>query len=165
MRPTYKTFSWLEIRWTTAALLRLTEQDIENRTAQVERLDAENQRAYFNAKLHRDDEQREFKRQYPRRHFVRYKIDPPPDLIGTWKRLLTRRNNAIGQIYKQRAEKRETFLGRMTEGKARAMHRREREVRRLINGAAKHYGLELTEKETDKRLAELLEALKEGVQS
>lgn len=159
MRPDYKTFPWLEARWTAESLMRLTETDIQDRSNAVDRLSAENNKLYFNAKLQREDAEREFKRQHPRSHFAKYRIDPPPDLIGDWKRLLTRRNNTISKIYKAQAEKRETFMGRMTKGKVRAMRRREKNIRKLIAKCAQQMDIEIVERATDKQLEELLATL------
>jgi hypothetical protein len=80
-------------------------------------------------------------------------------LTGQWQALLKRRVEAFKKRIRPQEAKKEAFVDRMTQGRLRATQRREQAVRKLIDDKAERCGVELTERDTDKRLAELLEKM------
>jgi hypothetical protein len=159
MRPDYKTLYWLSQRWQTRELMRLQEGDIATRQRQVEQVDAENQRVYEQAKVTHQAQRDQFRVDYPRSRLTNYlkqAVEPPPDLVGKWQRLLKRRQAELRRLEDQKEEKRAVFLERMTVGRYRAMQRRERAVRDLINRVALAHDIALSERAIDLRLKELM---------
>ena len=157
----YKTLRWLGQIWTTKALVLLAEGDLDNMQSQVVQIAAINRGLYEGALAEWKLAVRNFREIHPRKSLpsTYRKPDKPPKLVEQWQTLLARRSAAIRKAEREAAERRETFLDRMDEGRYRAMQRREKAVRDLIARFAAERGIQLSEKATDKRLSELFDAL------
>lgn len=177
MKPDYQIFDWLEKRWRTSELVKITDQDIRRGEENINKLHAQNVQMYERAKRERQRASDTFRREHPRAkvpaELERY-ITKPPDLHTPWKNLLRRRKTALQheqdknarcaanaerrqrEQVKRREKRREDFLNNMSAGRYHAMRKREVETRRLITEQAAALGIELHERATDKRLNELL---------
>jgi hypothetical protein len=156
-RSIYASIPVLERRWKTRELIAWTDDEIAAYAAEVERVAAENDEKFQSMKRYQLQERAKFRALYPKRNFPAYltRSYPAPNLRLQWKALLKRRHEAIRAIEKQKEQRKTMFLDRMSEGRVRAMERREAAIRKLIQRVADIRLIELTERATDKRLEEL----------
>ncbi len=160
--PPYNTIPWLFARWPTETLIQWRDSEIEARAVQVAQMEAENQALYAAAKIQRAATRDSFRVQYPRRDLpgvLKRAVPYPPDLAGTWKKLIARREARLRQMSWAAEEKRAAFREKMEEGQFKAMQQREKAIRQTINALARDHGLRLSERVLDKRLEELLIAV------
>lgn len=160
--PTYTTLSWVFARWTTETLLQWRPSEIEARALQVRQVNASNYALYEEAKARRESLRAAFRALHPRRDWpsALKRVTPyPPDLMGQWDKLMSRREGRIRQIATEKEYKRAEFLAAMGQGRYKAMQQRETTIRATINTLAHEHGIRLMERAVDRRLDELLIAL------
>lgn len=161
MKPAYRTLRWLDYCSTRTAL-HMSEQEIKEKTIQVDKADLDNRQLYTDSILDQDRKRLAFRNVYPRKEFppeLKYRPSPPMDLKAQWDSILRRAATKRRQDERQKEERRDNFIDRMYKGRYKAMRRRERSTRRIIREQALLHGIELTERATDARLRELFAAL------
>lgn len=167
-KPQYKTLVWLVQPWPAQALRNMGENDIRIKQSQVDEVVALNQSIYEQVKAERLAAKQQFRKQHPRMVFppeLLRSVERPPDVAGQWKALLNRRTEAFKKQIRPQEAKKEAFVDRMMQGQLRAAQRREQAIRKLIDEKAADRGIELTGRDTDKRLAELFEKMGGNVRS
>jgi len=114
---------WLNQRWSTLALLAMTEESIQAKQAEIEQHIVSNNRLYHNGLTQIRQEREEFKAAFPRRRVpseLYRSAAKPPSLLARWGKLLAKRQAALRKNSKQKTSKRAVFVENMLKGKVNA---------------------------------------------